>query len=183
MGTIHPPPWPTTEQACYNCNSGSTAGAAAAGVVVGMAVGAAAASSKASSESSSAYNAGLLSRHGQREHCQRQRCGCRTLMRRRPTPMLLLRMLMPPLPMRMSLRAPPTSRIRWAQFMGRYLPAASVPRSREVEPTICAATRGSARPTVRTGSSIAWCRHRKEECFAEPQTIPLRIGADQGEFS
>ena len=85
-----------------------------------------------------------------------------TLMWRQRTPMLRLRMLMSLLPMRVSLlRAPPTSRIRWVQFMGRYLPAASVPTSREVEPTICAATPGSARPMVRTASSIALSQHRK----------------------
>ena len=84
-----------------------------------------------------------------------------TLMRRRRTLMLLLRMLTSPLPMRVSRRAPPTSRIRWAPLMRRCLPAASVQRSREVGPIICAATPGSVRPMVRTASSIAWCRHRK----------------------
>ena len=144
---------------CYNCTSGSTAGAAAAGAIVGVAVGAAAASSKASSESTSAYNAGYsagaanastananaaaananaAAAHANaaaERQCRRCQCECCC--------------------------GPPTSRIRWAQFMGRYLPAASVPKSREVEPIICAATPGSVRPMVRTVYFIAWCPHRK----------------------
>ena len=80
-------------------------------------------------------------------------------MRRQPTPMRRPRTPMPPLPMRVA--AAPTSRIRWAQFMGRYLPAASVPRSQAVEPIICAATPGSVRPMVRMVSFTAWCPHRK----------------------
>ena len=48
-----------------------------------------------------------------------------TLMPRRRTPMLPLRTLMSPLPMRVSLRAPPTSRIRWAPLYGA-LPAGCI---------------------------------------------------------
>ena len=74
----------------------------------------------------------------------------RMLMRRPQTPMRRPRTPIPPLRTRV-LRAPPMVRIRWVQFMRRYLPAASVPRYREAEPTICAATPGSVRPMVRTG--------------------------------
>ncbi len=54
----------------------------------------------------------------------------------------------------------PTARIRWAQFMRRYLPVASVPMSRQVEPIICAATPGSVRPLGRTECCTASSQHR-----------------------
>src|SRR5271169_574193 len=87
-----------------------------------------------------------------------------TRMRRPPTPM-------PPLPMRMWPPLTPTSRMRWARFTGRYQPVASRPASREVEPTICAATRGSARPTARTGCTTAWCPLRKGECIVRIEKV------------
>ena len=157
----HPPATAAYYQTgCYNCVS--TGGAAAAGAVVGMAVGAAAASSNTSAQSASAYSAGY-SAGAANASTANATLRLRMLMRRQQTPMRPRRTPMSPLPMRVLLRAPPTSRIRWAQFMGRYLPAASVPTSRGAEPIICAVTPGSVRPMVRMVSSIAWCPHRREK--------------------
>ena len=108
---------------CYNCNSGSTAGAAAAGAIVGIAVGAAEPlprlAPKARAPTMQVTPPARPTRALPTPMLQRTlmpRQG--TLMLRQRTPMWRPRMLMPPLPMRTSLPAPPTSRIRWAQFMG-----------------------------------------------------------------
>src|SRR5262245_20371658 len=65
-----------------------------------------------------------------------------------------------------SRQAQPSSTLltSWAPSTRHYQPAASPPRSREAEPTICAEIPGSARPTVQMGFTTAWCQLPEGGC-------------------
>ena len=138
---------PTTEQRATTAPRGRRRGPRAA--VVGVVVGAAAASSKANSESSSAYNAGYsagANSNTANANAAAANANAAAANANAAAANASVAAAHASAPPQLS-----TARIRWAEFMRRYLRAASARMYRVVGPTICAETPGSALPTARMG--------------------------------